>query len=200
MAWPGSLSIALKEWAVVCAALETGRQIVLLRKGGIYEAAGEFELENPQFLLFPTYLHQNIAMLKPQAHAGVEPRSAEPGEIRISAAGVVSDIVPLRERSQIDAIDDEHVWAPPLLDMRFNYKPQNPLYLVLVRAYRLRDAVTVANTPAYAGCKSWVPLDQSVTTAGAVAVLEDEPYEARRERILRAIGSARSESGKAARR
>src|SRR6476469_947176 len=61
MALPNPLAIALKEWATVCHALETGRQMLLLRKGGIYEAAGEFELENPQFLLFPTYLHQNLA-------------------------------------------------------------------------------------------------------------------------------------------
>src|SRR4029078_10883002 len=93
MAWPPSLSVALKEWASVCDALESGRQIVLLRKGGIYEAAGEFELENPQFLLFPTYLHQNLNMLKPEGHAGFSAMSAEPGEIRISAAGVVSHIV-----------------------------------------------------------------------------------------------------------
>jgi len=27
----------------------------------------------------------------------------------------------------MDALEDEHVWAKPLIDMRFNYKPQNPL-------------------------------------------------------------------------
>jgi hypothetical protein len=56
----GLLSIALKEWATLCRALETGRQIILLRKGGIYESAGEFEVEHRRFLLFPTYLHQNL--------------------------------------------------------------------------------------------------------------------------------------------
>jgi len=189
MAWPTSLQIALKEWAVVCRALESGRQMVLLRKGGIYEAAGEFELENPQFLLFPTYLHQNLSMLKAEAHAGFEPVSAEPGEISISAAGVVSDIVQLKSRSQLDAIDDEHVWTRPLIDMRFNYKPQNPLYLLLIRAYRLRQPMTLANTPAYAGCKSWVPLDQAVETDGSVAVLDDARFELRRGSILSAVGA-----------
>ena len=33
---------ALKEWAVVCDALRDGRQICLLRKGGIREEAGVF--------------------------------------------------------------------------------------------------------------------------------------------------------------
>ena len=183
MGLPTSLSIALKEWAVVCRALETGRQVVLLRKGGIYEAAGEFELENRRFVLFPTYLHQNLKMLKPEAHAGFEPRAAEPERILLSAAGEVTDIIQLKNRAQMDALDAEHVWAPPLTDMRFNYKPENPLYLLLVRAYRLPQTTTVENTPAYAGCKSWVPLDRAVETAGATAVLPDDEYGARRERI-----------------
>lgn len=184
MAWPSSLQIGLKEWATVCHAMETGRQMILLRKGGIYEAAGEFELEHPQFLLFPTCLHQNLNMLKPEAHAGFEPANAEPQQVRITAAGVVSDIIQLRSRRQMDALDGEHVWAPPLIDMRFNYKPQNPLYLMLVRAYRLHEPQVIENTVAYAGCKSWVPLDEPVPIAGAPPVLDDARYEHRRRQIL----------------
>ena len=37
---------------------------------------------------------------------------------------------------QMDALDGEHIWTAPLIDMRFNYRPQNPLYLLLVRAFR----------------------------------------------------------------
>ena len=184
MAWPSSLQIGLKEWATVCHALETGRQMLLLRKGGIYEAAGEFELEHPQFLLFPTFLHQNLNMLKPEAHAGFEPASAEPQQVRLSAAGIVTDIIQLRSRRQMDALEAEHVWAPPLIDMRFNYKPQNPLYLLLVRAYRLCEPIVIENTPAYAGCKSWVPLDAPIPTADAQPVLDDVRYEHRRTAML----------------
>src|SRR5688572_32246453 len=184
MTWPTSLQIGLKEWAVVCRALEQGRQAVLLRKGGIYEAAGEFEVENREFLLFPTYLHQNLKMLKPPEHAGFEPRSAEPEQVSISSAGLVTDIIELKSRAQIDAIDDEHVWTSPLIDMRFNYRPENPLYLLLVRAYRLPQPATLANTPAYAGCKSWVPLEQPVQLGETTRPLDDAQYDARRTSIL----------------
>ncbi|HEV2293514.1 MAG TPA: DUF1802 family protein [Tepidisphaeraceae bacterium] len=194
MAWPTSLQVGLKEWAVVCRALEQGRQTVLLRKGGIYEAAGEFELEHRQFLLFPTYLHQNLKMLKPSEHAGLEPHHAEPDQISITAAAEVIDIIQLRSRSQIDAIDDEHVWMPPLIDMRFSYRPENPLYLLLVRAYHLSRPAMLANTPAYAGCKSWVPLDQPVEVRNALPVLDDSDYERRRTSILDRINAAASRS------
>ena len=191
MPLPPSLSTALKEWAIVCRALECGRQILLLRKGGIYESAGEFELEHRRFVLFPTYLHQNAKMLKPDEQAGLELRDAEPARIKLTAAGEVTDIIQVRSRTQIDALDPEHVWAPPLIDMRFNYRPDNPLYLLLVRAYRLARPVAIANTTAYAGCKSWVPLDQPVELGPTTPVLDDARYEARRARILEAFGATR---------
>ena len=39
---------ALKEWAVVCKALEEGRQILLLRKGGIMEYRQGFEVKHDE--------------------------------------------------------------------------------------------------------------------------------------------------------
>jgi hypothetical protein len=189
MALPTELAVALKEWAIVCDALAAGRQLLLLRKGGIHEdaGAGRFVVEHERFLLFPTYLHQKRDSLKPAALAGFEPRAAEPQTIALAAVCAVTDVIKLRSRSQVDAVDAEHVWAPPLVDMRFDYKPHNPLFMVLVRAYRLAAPASVANTPVYAGCKSWVPLEQPVRTAGAVPVLDDAAYEARRRGILAAI-------------
>jgi hypothetical protein len=178
------LNIALKEWDTVCRALGAGRQILLLRKGGIYESAGGFEIENRHFPLFPTFLHQNPEMLKDDALKWYEKRASEPEQITMQFAGEISDIIRIANRAQMDALDDEHVWTKPLIDMRFHYKPQNPLYLLLVRAYELPTPVKVTNTPAYAGCKSWVPLDEAIDVHAAKAVLYDEAYEALRRRIL----------------
>lgn len=184
MPLPPQLHVALKEWATVCTALEQGRQILLLRKGGIHETGGEFHLEHPRFLLFPTYLHQNKEMLKPTEHAGFVAATAEPARITLSAAGEVTDIIQLKSRAQMDTLDDQHVWTKPLIDMRFNYRPDNPLYLLLVRAYKLERPITVENTPAYAGCKSWVPLTRPVQATDSVPTLPDPAYEAKRSVIL----------------
>jgi hypothetical protein len=182
------LSVALKEWNVLCRALESGRQMILLRKGGILEAIGGFELEHPQFLLFPTFVHQNLQMLKPEAHGGFEPAAAEPETITLRSAGEVSEIVQLKDRAQMDRLDAEHIWTPPLIDMRFNYRPKNPLYLLLVRVWRLPTPVTIDNTPEYAGCKSWVPLKYAIPTAGAAPVIDDAAYGARSEHIVQQLG------------
>jgi hypothetical protein len=187
MSWPSTLDVALKEWQVVCSALESGRQILLLRKGGIFEAKRGFEAKHREFLLFPTYLHQQRGMVKDEALAGLQVRADEPAQVRIAAAGVVTDIVRVESRGQIDKLDEQHIGTPPLIDMRFNYKPNNPLYLLLVRAYRLPEPVTIDNTPAYAGCISWVPLDRAIEIGGveaATAVLDDAAYADARRVIL----------------
>jgi hypothetical protein len=184
MAIGHELHVALKEWATVCTALETGRQILLLRKGGIHETGGQFELEHSRFLLFPTYLHQNHEMLKENERAALQVMSSEPSQVSLSAAAEVADIIRMKSRAQMDAIDDQHVWTNPLIDMRFNYKPHNPLYLLLLHVYRLEKPIVVANTPEYAGCKSWVPLREAVEVGHARPVLSDSAFEERR-RVIR---------------
>lgn len=184
-----SLNIALKEWAVTARALRENRQIILLRKGGIMEAIGGFQMEHDQFLLFPTYLHQNEKMLKPDVHPWYEPATVEPKEIRIDIACEVTDILRLKTREQMNSIDEFHIWTDPLIDMRFNYKPQNPLHLLIVRAYQLVEAVTIDNTPAYAGCKSWVPLSEAISTVAVTPTMSDSAFNSAREKVLAGLYS-----------
>ena len=53
---------ALKEWAVAIKALEAGKTIMLLRKGGIHERGGCFHVPQREVLLYPTYEHQQAFM------------------------------------------------------------------------------------------------------------------------------------------
>jgi hypothetical protein len=186
--WPAEWSVALKEWAVVCAALAEGRQIMLLRKGGIYEAGGEFELEHRRFLLFPTYLHQNRAMLKAAEQNKIEPAVAEPATVQLSAAAEVTDIIQATNRAAVDRLDSEHLWSRRLIDMRFDYKPERPLYVLLLRVYRLAEAAEIENTPAYAGCKSWAPLERPIRAGAGLAALSEARYEQKRQWILSSLG------------
>ena len=63
---------ALKEWAIVCQALADGRQLLLIRKGGIEEVKEGFQVTHRDFWLFPTYVHQKPADLIPPVHAEFE--------------------------------------------------------------------------------------------------------------------------------
>ena len=52
-------NIAFKEWAVVCAALASGRQTIILPKGGIDEGREGFRVKHREFWLLPTRFHQD---------------------------------------------------------------------------------------------------------------------------------------------
>jgi len=184
MSLPASLKVALKEWDVVCRALESGKQILLLRKGGIHDVEGVFHLEEQNFLLFPTFLHQKCEMLKPQTQSDLVTRETEPEPSKIGAAASVTDIFRIDQRPQIDAMEDLHIWSAAQIDMRMSYKPHNPLYLILLRVYRLAAPIEIANTPAYAGCKSWVPLDREISSSSATAVIDDSRYETARRAVI----------------
>jgi hypothetical protein len=45
------------------------------------------------------------------------------------------------------------------LDVRFDYKPERPLYLVALRVYDPPERRTITYRSSYAGCRSWVPLE-----------------------------------------
>jgi hypothetical protein len=173
---------------MVCTALCEGRQMILLRKGGILEAIGGFEIEHRTFLLFPTFLHQNLGMIKKADQAGFQQLAEEPSEITMTCGATVTDIVQLKDRGQMDQLEDQHIWTPPLIDMRYNYRPKNPLYLLVVRAFKLKSPVAVANTPEYAGCKSWVPLASGVSFE-AQPVMSDTSFDARRADILERLNT-----------
>jgi len=185
------IDIALKEWAVVCDLLLEGGQTILLRKGGIHETAGpgKFEIEHRRFLLFPSWLHQKPAALKPALRDRVTIFGQEPAEFSFRGLGEVGGVWRVKDRVSFDQLDDLHGYAPAQIDMRFAYKPENPLYLVAVRAYRLRQPVTVKNGPEYGGCRSWVPLAPSdaVDDAGAVPVLEAAAFAGIVARINKAL-------------
>ena len=186
---PTSLGVGLKEWAIVCTALEQGQQAVLLRKGGIYDAAGEFELEHREFLLLPTYLHQKAESVKPSWRSRISILSSEPEQILVKSWARVRHIFRVPQRAALEALDELYLWDKPLLDMRFGYRPNSPLYLLLLETFLLATPTTIVHHPAYAGCKSWVPLHAEMDIRGSVPVMQPAKIQQLSERIQKAFAA-----------
>ena len=51
------MASGFKEWQVVCDALASGRQAIILRKGGIHEGRAGFSFAEENFFLFPNRFH-----------------------------------------------------------------------------------------------------------------------------------------------
>ncbi len=178
---------ALKEWASVVEALKDGRQILMLRKGGLADAGKSFSVKESEFFLYPNVTHQEEQHIRPDQRVAIK---REPGDntVHIDTYAVVEKALDVKDLAPLHRLAEYHIWEPSFIDMRFNYKPQNPLWLLLTRAYRLPKTIRLHETDAYRGCKSWVPLMTRLSTAGATPVLTDAEFAAKVAGVEKALG------------
>ncbi|MBI3988402.1 MAG: DUF1802 family protein [candidate division NC10 bacterium] len=178
--------IALKEWAVVVKAMKEGKQILLLRKGGIAEEGAEFRVEHPEFFFYPTYTHQAKDHVRPPFLEDLEAAKETPevwGKVRIDSYVVVEEVIEAEDLGRLRKLQEHHIWTPAYVEMRFHYRPENPLYVMLLRIYNLPEVFVLEETKEYRGCKSWVTLDQELPTIGAAPILSNDEFAMRAEAI-----------------
>jgi hypothetical protein len=173
-----TLQHALKEWAVICQAFAEGRQALLIRKGGIAESGGEFEVEHRRFWLFPTYVHQQKAGIVPEAASLLEKVDADrppPGIVRLAHFAEAAGIYHIRELADAWKLAGMHSWSRETVQSRFEYRRPG-LFALAVRVYRAPQVFDLPDTAEYAGCRSWVELDRALPTEGATPVLEEQAF------------------------
>lgn len=182
------MRIVLKEWAVVIGALARGRQVFLLRKGGIAEGRGGFELLHREWLFYPTWEHQQAELIRPEfSEEFGRSRPASGNVVRLQYLGKAAAIRPAPSSLEaLVSLEASHIWNRSFLRMRYEYRPDLPLYMVLVRVYRLARPAEVAYDPRYAGCRSWVELNGEIDARGAQPVLTDAEFEQATEGLERA--------------
>ena len=176
----GTTSHALKEWAVAVDALLAGETIMLLRKGGIREEGKHFRVAHSEVLLYPTYEHQEPALLKAEYQGSVRsvPSGWHPESIRIGGWARITGIFQVSEAATVEALLPFHIWNERFAAERFGWKPRHPLYVLLLRAYRLREPRTIPYVPAYGGCRSWIDLLEHASLDGMVPAIPDAEYDA----------------------
>jgi hypothetical protein len=185
------LSIAFKEWAVICRALADGRQSLILRKGGIAEDGGQFRPEHERFLLYPTLFHeQHRTGIKPDLLPLLDAAEADrpaAGRLRFTHFAAVSAVSCVTDLDRALALDALHGWTADTVRQRFHYRTPG-LFVLAVRVYRLVRPAEVAERPEYAGCKTWVELEAGVETDGAAPVLSDEAFAEYARRVAATLG------------
>ena len=173
---------ALKEWAIVCRALAEGRQTLLIRKGGIEEIKGGFQVTHREFWLFPTYVHQKAADLVPAVHAEFEEvQAAQPpvDTVPFQLFATVEHVVKAMDLDRLRTLERHHILSWDCIASRFTYRNKPGVHVMTVRVYRRPEAITLQNTPRYDGCVSWVDLDEALSTEGCTPVLSDAEFTAR---------------------
>jgi hypothetical protein len=170
---------ALKEWQVAVEALERGETILLLRKGGIREVGGRFQVAHDRVLLYPTFEHQQPDLLKPAYAAQVQPvRSGwHPDNVRIGSWAIITDTLQVTQSTQLAALLPFHIWNERFVTERFAWKPSQPLYVLLLRVFRLATPHQIPYDARYGGCKSWIELMHPIALNDATPVLSEAAFE-----------------------
>ena len=178
------LEVAFKEWAVALRALREGRQILLIRKGGIRENGGEFSVEARRVLLFPTYLHadEQAASLQPCYGAWqTDEMQKQPKNetVRFDAWAEITDIFVIEKPDALYDLKSQHIYGDAFLKKRIESEPNKPLYGLFLRAYDLASPVVVPAELDYYGCKSWVTLTHPIVVDTTKPALSDHTYQER---------------------
>lgn len=171
---------ALKEWSVTCRALAEGRQLLLLRKGGILDEDGAFQLEHTRFWLQPTYIHQDVTLVQPSHRDLFEKSRAERGENRdyilLRYFAEVADVFSLHLEYEAKLRAAPHIYSANYLDLRFSYKAENPLLCVALRVYDTCEYSRLPMKPQWLGCRSWIELDAPPSIENAPPSLTDDEF------------------------
>ncbi|SDT25570.1 hypothetical protein SAMN05444162_3574 [Paenibacillaceae bacterium GAS479] len=175
---------ALKEWAVTVRALEQGRQIVVLRKGGISEETRKFQLASKDFYLMPAYEHQRRELLKEGDKELLDEvlgewEGPEASHIVISSRAHVAEDILITDQEVLDRIRELHIWTDDFAMERLKWKRRDPLHVLLLRVYRLPQPLQLPMEPSFTGCKSWIAAGPPLEADGANPVLDDEEFERR---------------------
>ena len=179
-------NVAFKEWAAIVNALSEGKQMIIVRKGGIREEGGEFQVEHKEFFLFPTFEHQKYEDLKSGARPYLERAISEKpvnNQIPIRYYAEAKSVIQLTDEQDLARLNPYHVWSEKAMTERFHFGSKKGFFVLAVKVYRLPQISLVPFQSEYGGCKSWVELKSRLKTAGVSPVITDPEFESQLNHI-----------------
>ena len=169
---------AFKEWAVICEALGTGLQSLIIRKGGIAEGKAGFAFLHNEFLLFPTWFHEQLEKTTLPADTTLPDEPGEELEVRYTATIEWSGT--LTDWAQVERLRCFHVLREAVIEERYRYRETEGVHVAFVRVYRLDPPLRLKNEKRYGGCRSWIELPE-IEGRVMVSVISDEEHQRRKQ-------------------
>jgi hypothetical protein len=168
------------------AALASGEQVLILRKGGIAEGRDGFQVKADRFWLLPTFFHTQREKLKSTAEKWLGADSlagASPDRFSVSCFAEISAHRFINDWAKVEQLDAFHFWSQSTLRERFDWSKPPGLHAFIVRVQRLNEPFSVSATPELAGCKSWVELPQDFDSLAHAPALSDAAFQKRSDAV-----------------
>lgn len=177
--------VAFKEWQSICDVLASGRQSLILRKGGIAEGREGFAFKHEAFFLFPTLFHHQWEAIKEAPNNPPRlPETDERESVTIDLYAKVDSSQVLEDWESVEALSKHHVWKDEVIRERFDYDDHGSIHLAVLRVYRLARPWVLPYQRKFGGCRSWLdlPAPESPTTEG-IPVIADREFASYRKQI-----------------
>jgi hypothetical protein len=182
------MSIAFKEWAIICDLLGAGGQSIILRKGGIHEGRDGFSFKHNEFHLFPTLFHEQIA--KTTLPVSTPVPGQPPGRIEVRQFARLEWTATITDLDIALSLAPFHVWKEEVVRERFHYDDAPGLHLAWLRVFRCEPHWSFPDEPKYGGCRSWVTIPEPPEGITLVPALNDEENATRSEALKAALSQA----------
>ena len=194
------MSIGFKEWTLVCDALGSGAQSIIIRKGGIAEGRAGFRFQHGEFLLFPTLFHEQVAKLKLPPDAALPALRAD-GQHEITLRARVEWTRDVSEISVARRLTSFHCWQDSEIEKRFHYElpaakrdagrsngepVAGGVSVAFVRVEKMSAPFVFPDSPRFGGCRSWIELPDPSSGVMFSPVLNEATHH-ERETAIRAL-------------
>ena len=184
-----AVPVAFKEWSLICDALASGAQSLILRKGGIAEGRSGFSFDHDSFWFFPTQFHtqQNLVLenTRPEEATRYQQHTPEPGdELHLDLIATVVRKGRLKHWQDVKDLEGFHQWQERVLEERFHYGNPPGLHYALVRVYRTDQPLKLTMQRSFGGCRSWIDLPQDIDVLHSFyPVLSDDEFSQLQQRL-----------------
>lgn len=184
LSFPESCRASFKEWASVVQALGSGEQIIIFRKGGIADTEGLFEPHHPWFFLFPTWEHQKEEALTKRGNEILKSIPlGPPAKIRLEFLAHLEKSLWIEKSEKLKALKGKHIWSESALHKKFSMGSKPGLFLLILKVFRLKSAITIPQSDSYRGCRSWIQLENAHDLPPFQPVLNKDNYQLEKQTI-----------------
>lgn len=192
------MKFALKEWDTTVEALGKGHIIAIWRKGGLQDSpnlngsSNGFNIEQNQFVLFPTFTHQATSKIKEEFYYLFDKTSTpnKDNQIKIKYWAEFEESIDIHDLENLLKVSSELVNSKEHLINSWDLNPNLKGKLLFLRVYILSNPVLVPDSPSYSGCKSWIELNVNIPKIGSKPVLSYKDFSSKARLIKNLLESS----------
>jgi hypothetical protein len=103
----------------------------------------------------------------------------EPAAVTIDTWCEVVEVYRVSRLDLLRRLEPFVIFTAETFEERYRFRPEQAVHVIAVRAHGLARPAEIVNRAEYAGCRSWVSLEEEIDVDGSTPALDDASFAAR---------------------